>query len=109
MKDAWKIGMKEIERDELTASPVERLVICSGANLENCVATCSHVKPHVGTVCDVEEYEILETLDTCPFFGDVYYSGKRYNKQIIYKGTKESYDYVPNWDKVAVFSEIQKY
>lgn len=24
MKDAWKIGMKEIERDEQTASPVER-------------------------------------------------------------------------------------
>ena len=27
MKDAWKIGMKEIERDELTASPVELWVM----------------------------------------------------------------------------------
>lgn len=53
----------------------------------------------------VEEYEILETLETHRFFGDVYYSGKRYDKQIIYKGTKESYYYVPNWDKVAIFSE----
>ena len=29
MKDAWKIGIKEIERDELTASPVERRVMAT--------------------------------------------------------------------------------
>ena len=58
---------QEAKDEEGKASPLQRRVICSHANHEKCYKKCRHIKPHVGSVCDVEEHEIYdcEELGMC--------------------------------------------
>jgi hypothetical protein len=60
MKDAWKIGMKEIERDEQVASPVERVVMCECSRCHKEFEAwddLGDIETDICRVCDNEEQE----------------------------------------------------